>query len=137
MAFGHRERKRVEGQQPLSTSRFAHGFQPCVIMKEVCVWRGVECPEFVEGQYLTYILLCSDDSYYVGTTDDMRVRLHDHNHEKGAVWTGLRRPVKLVYYETYPTLVVARRRERQIKGWTRLKKEKLIKGEWGKMNKEE
>ena len=39
---------------------------------------------------------------------------------------------KLVYLEEYENLEVARRREKQIKGWSRIKKEKLIKGEWGK-----
>jgi len=95
----------------------------------------IECPERVEGQYLAYILRCFDGSYYVGSTDNMQARLRTHNFEKGAVWTGLRRPVVLVYYEAYPTLTDARRRERQIKGWTRDKKEKLIKGEWGKLDK--
>jgi len=42
------------------------------------------------------------------------------------------RPERLVYLEEYDNLEQARRRENQIKGWTRAKKEKLIHGEWGK-----
>jgi len=97
-------------------------------------WNAVECPEFIEGQYLTYILHCKDDSYYVGSTGNLSERLLGHNNLRGSYWTRTRIPVMLVYYEKFGTLALANRREKQLKKWTRNKKEKLITGEWGKVN---
>jgi tRNA/rRNA methyltransferase len=51
---------------------------------------------------------------------------------EAAEWTKHRRPVKIVYQEEYGSLVEARQREQQLKGWSRLKKEKLIGGSWKK-----
>lgn len=79
----------------------------------------------------TYILQCSDDSYYVGSTTNMTLRAKEHS-EGSCPYTSSRLPVKLVYTEEYETLNEARHREMQIKGWSRLKKEKLINGEWKK-----
>ena len=77
--------------------------------------------------FFTYILECSDKTFYVGCTNNLQVRLHQHNtSKKGARYTKTRRPVILKYSETYPTLLEARRRERTIKTWPRVKKEKLI-----------
>jgi len=78
--------------------------------------------------WCVYILRCSDDSYYVGFTDDLEHRLIAHTQGFGARWTARRRPVKLVYQETYTDEAQAIHRERQIKGWSRAKKEALIKG---------
>ena len=50
----------------------------------------------------------------------------------GSLYTSKHKPQRVVYLEEYENLDEARRREKQIKGWTRKKKEKLIKGEWGK-----
>jgi len=50
----------------------------------------------------------------------------------GSKYTAKHKPKKVVYLKEYEDLQQARKRERQIKGWTRKKKEKLIKGEWGK-----
>jgi putative endonuclease len=96
-------------------------------------WKEVECPEFIEGQYAVYILHCKDDSYYVGSTDNLLIRLNYHNKGKGSYWTKTRVPVKLVYYEVYDNRSLANRREKQIKSWTRIKKEKLIAGVWSKI----
>ena len=75
-----------------------------------------------------YILPCSDDSYYVGVADDPQRRLAEHNAGKGADWTALRLPVKLVWTEEHTTLTNARAREIQLKSWSRKKKEALIAG---------
>lgn len=74
-------------------------------------------------EYFTYILECSDKSFYVGCTNNLEKRLSQHNNSKwGAHYTKLRRPVVLKYSELFPTLKEARRREKEIKGWRREKK---------------
>lgn len=77
----------------------------------------------------TYILLCSDDSYYTGSTKNLALRLEQHNQGEGSNYTKRRLPVKLVYYETYEHVALAFNREKQIQGWTRKKKEALILGD--------
>jgi len=84
------------------------------------------CPENTGDKYFTYILECRDNSYYVGSSDHLKNRLKCHRDGKASTWTAFRLPVILIYYEIYNTLVDARRRERQLKGWTRKKKEWLI-----------
>ena len=75
-----------------------------------------------------YILRCADGSYYTGLTkQDVEARVWEHNNlpdEKS--YTAKRRPVTLVFTETYDRIVDAIARERQIKGWSRRKKEALI-----------
>ena len=92
----------------------------------------VECPELAEGQHATYILLCADKSYYVGSTGCIEQRLQDHINGKASAWTKKRNPVHLVYFEIYQSQLEAMQREKQLKGWTRIKKERLINGEWTK-----
>ncbi|MFA6554017.1 MAG: GIY-YIG nuclease family protein [Candidatus Paceibacterota bacterium] len=76
----------------------------------------------------TYILLCSDSTFYIGSTNDLEKRLHQHNHAKsGAHYTKIRRPVRLVWSEEHPTLAEARAREVVLKRLTRKEKEELIK----------
>jgi len=79
--------------------------------------------------YFVYILECADKSYYVGSTNDLNRRLKQHNESKwGAHYTKIRRPVILKYSKRFKSLLEARRREVEIKGWVRKKKESLIKG---------
>ena len=73
-----------------------------------------------------YILRCADGSYYVGHTDNLRARLNEHQSGAGANFTATRRPVEMVYAEEHPTPVGAARRERQLKRWSRAKKEALV-----------
>ncbi|MDO8486471.1 MAG: GIY-YIG nuclease family protein [Candidatus Staskawiczbacteria bacterium] len=77
--------------------------------------------------YFVYILKCSDESLYVGCTNNLEKRIKQHNDSKwGAHYTKIRRPVKLKYSEKFETLKDARRREAEIKGWRREKKFNLI-----------
>jgi len=76
--------------------------------------------------YYVYILKCSDQSYYVGSTSDIAKRLATHNAGKGASWTAKRLPVRLAYQEQYESKSDAIKREQQLKGWSRAKKEALI-----------
>jgi putative endonuclease len=75
-----------------------------------------------------YILLCSDGSYYTGSTIDLERRLEQHQNGEGANHTKRRLPVTLVYYEEYPRIDIAFYREKQVQGWNRKKKEALIEG---------
>ncbi len=80
-------------------------------------------------QWYTYILQCSDDSYYVGHTEDLLNRLDAHNAGHGAIYTKNRRPVRLVYSEPHSTRADATTREKQIKRWSKAKKRALIDGD--------
>lgn len=73
-----------------------------------------------------YILKCSDDSYYVGSTTNLTKRIEEHNNGVGANYTKKKLPVKLVYYEECQSIESAFLRERQLHGWSRKKKEALI-----------
>ena len=73
----------------------------------------------------TYIVRCND-GYYTGWTNDIEKRLKTHNEGKGAKYTKTRRPVTLVYYESFQTKEEAMRREWEIKQMKRGEKEKLF-----------
>ena len=75
-----------------------------------------------------YILECCDNSYYVGSTKDLKRRLSQHQEGNGSVYTSGRLPVKLVYCEEYERVADAFYREKQVQGWTRRKREALING---------
>lgn len=75
----------------------------------------------------TYIVECSDGTFYTGWTTDIKKRLSIHNAKKGAKYTRTRTPVRLVYLEQADTRQEAMRREAQIKSLSRPKKEQLIK----------
>ena len=77
-----------------------------------------------------YILRCADGSYYVGHTDRIETRVAQHNSGALGGWTKSRRPVELLWSETFATRDEAFAAERRIKGWSRAKKEALIAGDW-------
>lgn len=79
----------------------------------------------------TYILRCRDGSLYTGWTNDLDRRLAAHNAGAGAKYTRSRRPVELVYFETFPTKQEAMGREARIKRLTRVEKLALIAGQKG------
>lgn len=76
-----------------------------------------------------YILRCSDGSYYTGSTTDLDLRLEQHQNGEDANHTKKRLPVRLLYYEVYSRIDEAFYREKQVQGWSRAKKEALIKGD--------
>jgi len=77
--------------------------------------------------FVVYILECSDGTLYVGCTNDLEKRLHQHNHLKsGAHYTKIRRPVVLVYSEECETFALMRSREAELKRMTRAEKKRLI-----------
>ncbi len=75
-----------------------------------------------------YILLCSDGSYYTGSTKYLEMRVAQHQSGEGANHTAKHLPVELVYAEEYPRIDWAYKREKQVQGWSRKKKEALIEG---------
>jgi tRNA/rRNA methyltransferase len=77
-----------------------------------------------------YLLRCSDGSYYAGHTDDLDARVAQHQSGSISGYTEKRRPVQLVWSEQFSEPDQAFAAERQIKGWSRAKKEALIKGDW-------
>ena len=77
-----------------------------------------------------YILRCSDDSFYVGHTDDLPGREKTHNEGHGARYTAARRPVRLVYSEQFESSECAIARERQLKRWSAGKKNALLSGDF-------
>ena len=78
-----------------------------------------------------YILRCADGSYYVGTTRKaLEERLGEHNAGLYDGYTARRRPVTLVFAQHFDTITDAIAAERQVKGWSRAKKEALIAGNW-------
>ncbi len=78
------------------------------------------------GRFYAYILRCADNTLYTGYTNDPEKRVEAHNSGRGAKYTRLRRPVRLVYLEEYDTKQKAMRREAMIKQMTKREKEKLI-----------
>ena len=82
--------------------------------------------------FYVYLIECADDSYYAGQTDDIETRMKQH--ESGRIgYTSSRKPLKLLWSGEFETRDAAIAFERQIKGWSRAKKEALIKGDWTKI----
>ena len=78
-----------------------------------------------------YILRCSDGRYYVGMThESVDKRVGEHNEGVYDGFTKSRRPVTLVYAQQFDRITDAIAAERQLKGWTRAKKEALIQGDF-------
>jgi len=82
-------------------------------------------------QYFVYILKCADGSYYTGITNDVDRRFNEHQSGYNRkAYTFRRRPLELVFYLDFPDPVQAIDFEKQVKGWTRKKKEAIIRGDW-------
>jgi FdhD protein len=84
--------------------------------------------------YWTYMLRCADGSYYVGHTDDIDLRVGQHQDGTFGGYTSKRRSVELVWSDRFLDRDAAFAAERQIKGWSRAKKEALIRGDWERIS---
>jgi len=82
----------------------------------------------MEQEWFFYVVECCDKSLYSGITNNIEQRIEKHNSGTGAKYTASRRPVKLIYLEKFPNQSEARKREIQIKNWSRIKKDRLIAG---------
>ena len=81
--------------------------------------------------YHVYLLRCADDSYYTGITNDLARRVEEHQLGVNTrCYTFSRRPVVLVFAGLFTEVGQAIAFEKQVKGWTRRKKEALIRGEY-------
>jgi len=80
--------------------------------------------------FYAYMLRCSDGSYYIGHTDSIERRIAQHQHGELPGYTHKRRPVTLMWSQDFPSRIEALEAERQLKGWTRVKKEALAAGDW-------
>ena len=80
--------------------------------------------------FSVYLLRCADGSYYAGHTDELERRIGEHQSGLVAGYTQDRRPVELMWSQEFATREEALAAERQIKGWSRAKKEALIRGDW-------
>ena len=81
--------------------------------------------------YFVYILKCSDDSYYTGVTNDISRRLVEHQSgDEPKSYTFKRRPVQLVFFAEFSSIDYAIEKEKQLKKWSRAKKEALIEGKY-------
>jgi putative endonuclease len=78
--------------------------------------------------HYVYILRCADDSFYVGSAQDLDSRVKAHNDGRGAAHAFKHRPVQLVYSEAFESETAAVSRERQIKRWSHEKKQALVDG---------
>ena len=87
------------------------------------------------GVYV-YMLRCADGSYYVGSAngDDLGPRVDQHNAGSYPGYTFSRRPVVLVWSEYFDRITDGIAAERQIKGWSRAKKEALLNSDWTKVS---
>lgn len=82
--------------------------------------------EEIDGPWFCYIVKRSDGALYVGITNDLCGRAGEHNRGFGPGFTKARRPVELSWSESYPGIFAARRREIELKGWSRAKKLRLV-----------
>jgi predicted GIY-YIG superfamily endonuclease len=85
--------------------------------------------------FWVYILCCADDSYYTGHTDDLEKRIAEHQSGTIEGYTSTRLPVKLVFSEQFSSREEALACEQQIKGWSRKKKEALMRGDWQELTR--
>ena len=86
--------------------------------------------------FFVYILKCRDGSYYTGHTDNLERRLAQHRQRFfPKCYTATRLPVELVFSQAFPTREEALASERQIKGWSRKKKEAMMRGDWDEVSR--
>jgi predicted GIY-YIG superfamily endonuclease len=83
-------------------------------------------------KWFVYIIEYQDGLYYTGMTWSISSRMEQHISTLGSKFTSKHGYKRLVYYEEHNDITEARIRERQIKDWSRIKKEKLMNGEWRK-----
>jgi len=80
--------------------------------------------------FWVYILRCADGSYYTGHTDSLEKRIAEHEAGEVPGYTSTRRPVELVFKEIFQSRKETLAAELRIKGWSRKKKEAMIRGDW-------
>ncbi len=85
--------------------------------------------------FWVYILRCGDGSYYTGHTDNLEKRIAEHEAGQGEAYPSTRLPVTLVFSQEFSSRDEALACERQIKGWSRKKKEAMMRGDWAEVSR--
>jgi predicted GIY-YIG superfamily endonuclease len=86
--------------------------------------------------FWVYVLQCADGSYYTGHTDDLEKRLAQHHSGYfPGCYTLRRRPLVLMFFQAFAGREEALGAEKQIKGWSRAKKQALIGGDWAELSR--
>jgi len=88
----------------------------------------------MQNHFYLYVLKCVNGAYYVGHTDNIEQRLSEHH--LGLInncYTKNKRPLELMFLQDFPTRDAAFHAERQIKGWSRQKKEAFMQDDWEKI----
>jgi putative endonuclease len=80
-----------------------------------------------------YILECSNGAFYTGSTNNLELRIQQHQNGEGANFTKKHLPVRLVYYEEFQRVGEAFYREKQVQGWSRKKKQALIESRYSEL----
>jgi putative endonuclease len=83
----------------------------------------------MDKKYYTYVILTKDNTFYCGYTDDVEKRFEAHISGKGAKYTRMHKPLKIVYQACFDTKIEAQREEWRIKAMTREQKLELVSGE--------
>ena len=94
--------------------------------------KGFNFKVFMKKGYI-YILKCSDNTFYTGSTNNLDARVYQHIIGEGSNYTKKRLPVSLVYAEEIERIDEAFYREKQIQGWSHKKKQALINGDFEKL----
>ncbi len=85
--------------------------------------------------FWVYILRCADDSYYTGHTDNLEIRIGEHQSGLCDSYTKTRLPVELLFSQKFPTREEALSAEQQIKVWSRKKKEAMMHNDWKEVSR--
>ncbi len=85
--------------------------------------------------FWVYMLRCHDNSYYTGHTENLEKRIAEHQAGEGGIYTVARLPVVLVFAQEFASRDEALACERQIKGWSRRKKEAMLRGDWAEVSR--
>lgn len=85
--------------------------------------------------FWVYMLQCADQSYYVGHTNDLEKRIMEHQTGEVDGYTATRRPLRVVFTQEFPSREEALATELQIKGWSRKKKQALVRGDWPEISR--
>ena len=85
--------------------------------------------------FWVYLLKCSDGSYYTGHTENLEKRIGEHQSGAYGGYTSTRLPVILAFAQDFPSREEALTSERQIKGWSRKKKEAMMRGDWDEVSR--
>jgi len=85
--------------------------------------------------FWVYILKCADGSYYTGHTDNLEKRIGEHRSGAFGGYTSTRLPVELFFSQDFSSREEALTSEQQIKGWSRKKKEAMMRGDWNEVSR--